>query len=131
MTNGTYEAPVVEYRIGEPFGRTYKGRNGEPDRTKTTIEGFVNGRVVAEMYRWSVDSVWTVGFGQWELNREYEQFESEQDAVAELRSRMVRRRPMNCRYCGGPIHESAVGTGGLIHIRSADKTGEHPAEAVR
>lgn len=128
MTN-TYEAPAVEYGIGEPVVRTYKGLNGKPARTKTTIAGLVNGQVVAEMYRWNTDR-WTVGFAQWEVRREFDWFDSQEEAEAELRSRMVRRRPMNCRYCGGPIRESDLGTGGLIHIRSADKTGEHPAEAA-
>lgn len=131
MTSNTYEAPAVDYRIGEPIVRTYKGRNGDPDRTKTTIEGFVNGRAVAEMYRWNNEDQWTVGFERRELNREYDRFDSQQHAEDELRSRMVRRRPMVCRYCGGPIRESDLGNGGLIHIRLADKTGEHPAEAVR
>ncbi|MBN7428723.1 hypothetical protein IUS39_23900 [Mycobacteroides abscessus subsp. massiliense] len=131
MTSDTYKAPTVEYRIGSPVVRTYKGRNGQSDRTKTTIEGFVNGQVVAEMYRWNDDDQWTVGFERRELNREYDEFDSQEHAEAELRSRMVRRRPMICRYCGGPIRESDLGTGGLVHVRSADKTGEHPAEAVR
>lgn len=131
MTSDTYEVPAVEYRIGRPVVRTYKGRNGQPDRTKTTIEGFVNGRVVAEMYRWNDDDQWTVGFERRELNREYDRFISQDHAEAELRSRMVRRRPMICRYCGGPIRESGLGAGGLVHVRSADATDEHPAEAVR
>ncbi|WP_396908255.1 hypothetical protein [Mycolicibacterium sp.] len=128
MANRTYEAPAVEYRVGEPVVRTYKGRHGEPDRTKTTVEGFVNGQAVAEMYRFNADDQWTVAFARWEIRPEPSWFDSQQDAEAELRSRMERRRPMNCRHCGGPIRESDLGTGGLIHTLSADKTGEHPAE---